>query len=212
MKKLLVINASARTTHSHSRALTEVFVKQWTDCHQGTTIIQRELGNAGIPHINEEWITASFTPIPDRTLHQQAILNTSDTYIRELREAEVIVLGTPMYNWSIPSTLKAYIDQVMRVNETFRINPNNTGSPYIGLLQNKKIVMLVARGMHGYESGQVNEHLNFQTTYLSTIFNMMGIEQIYVITIGGTSLDKDILKDTIEKAHQQVKIIIERMQ
>jgi len=209
LKKLLVINASARTAHSYSRSLTEVFVNHWSQRHTNIAIAHRDLGNESIAHINEEWITAGFTPPADRTLEQQVILGTSDAYINELRDADVIVLGTPMYNWSIPSTLKAYIDQVLRLNETFSVNFRNPTNPYIGLLQNKKVVMLVARGGGGYEPDQANEHLNYQTTYLKTIFKMMGIEQVHVISIDGTSLDKEILKGTVAQAHQQVKNLIE---
>jgi len=139
------------------------------------------------------------------------VLSASDAYIVELQEADIIVLGTPMYNWSIPSTLKAYIDQIMRLNETFKINPGDSNKPYIGLLQNKKGVLLVARGFEEYETGERNAHLNFQTSYLKTVFNMVGIEEIYIVAVNGTSLNKEALKDNIEQAHQQVRSVIEEL-
>ncbi len=212
MKKLLVINASARREHSHSRTLTDVFINYWTSAHQDAGIQLRELGNSHVPHLNEEWIIANQTPASNRTEKDKEVLSGSDAYIKELREADVIVLGTPMYNWSIPSSLKAYIDQVLRLNETFKINTADPANPYTGLLQNKKLVLLVARGIQGYEPGQPNAHLNFQTTYLETVFGMMGIEDIHVVAISGTSMDKEALKGNIELAHQQVRSIIKAIE
>ncbi len=78
----------------------------------------RELGNTNVPHVTDDWIAANLKPVAARTDKEMEVLGASDAYIAELREADLIVLGTPMYNWSIPSTLKAYIDQVMRLNET----------------------------------------------------------------------------------------------
>ncbi len=105
-----------------------------------------------------------------------------------------------MYNWSIPSVLKAYIDHIMRLNETFSVNPGNAQQPYTGLLKNKTLVLLVARGIAGYNTGENNSHMNFQTTYLRTVFNMLGIYDIQLIAVDGTSLDKEQLKTTIEKS------------
>ncbi len=181
MKKVLIINASARTQNSQSRKLTEVFVDHWRSIYTDAAISFRELGNTDVPHVTERWITANIKPAKDRTPEDFDILKTSDAYIAELRQADILVLGTPMYNWSIPSALKAYIDQVMRLNETFSINPGNPAQPYTGLLQNKTLCLLVARGSQGLSKrGQQNEHLNFQTTYLKTVFNMMGIRDIHI--------------------------------
>lgn len=211
MKKVLVINASARTLHSHSRKLTEVFTEHWIRLHSDSEIRHRELGNANVPHVSEAWILANLKPKTARTAEDHEILASSEAYIAELRNADLIVLGTPMYNWSIPSTLKAYIDQILRVNETFKIDPGNRQQPYIGLLENKTMLLLVSRGSQGYETGEPNSHLNFQTTYLQTVLNMMGIQNIHVVAVSGTSLDKGVLEKTIEQAHRQVKAVIEML-
>lgn len=211
VKKLLVINASARRAQSHSRTLTEVFMNHWKSLHPNAVINLRELGNTNVPHINEDWIAANFKPATDRTEKELEALSASNAYIDELRLADVIVLGTPMYNWSIPSTLKAYIDQIMRLNETFKIDPGNSAKPYIGLLQNKTLVILAARGNQEYETGEQNAHLNFQTTYLKTVFNMIGVDDIHIVAVSGTSLNKEDLKGIIGSANQQVLSLIERM-
>ncbi|KRB59604.1 FMN-dependent NADH-azoreductase [Flavobacterium sp. Root186] len=210
MKKVLVINSSVRSLNSHSRKLTEVFVEHWKNLHENPSITFREIGTNPVAHIDENWINASFTPESKRTEKNLKILKISNSYVSELREADCIVLGVPMYNWSIPSSLKAYIDQVLRLNETFKINPSNPENPYVGLLENKTLFLMLSRGAQGYEKGEPNAHMNFQTDYLKTIFNTMGIKDIHVIAIDGSSLDPEVLKKTIENSHQNIKSILDQ--
>jgi FMN-dependent NADH-azoreductase len=210
MKKVLVINSSAKALNSNSRKLTEIFVEYWKSIHTIPNITFRELGNADVPHINESWITAAFKPATARTEAEIAALKISDTYIAELKEADIIVLGAPMYNWSIPSALKAYIDQVLRVNETFKFSSINTEHPYIGLLENKTVFLLLSRGNLGYEEGQYNEHMNFQSGYLKTVFNIMGLSNIHVVSVDGSSLDREKFKETVTNAHQTARDLLER--
>jgi FMN-dependent NADH-azoreductase len=209
MKKVLVINSSARALNSHSRKLTEVFIDHWKSIHINPIINFRELGNTDVPHINENWIAAAFKPEAARSEEEIEALETSDTYISELREADVIVIGSPMYNWSVPSSLKAYIDQILRVNETWKFNPTNMQNPYIGLLENKTLFLLLSRGAQGYEKGEYNEHMNFQSTYLKTVFNIIGINNIHVIAINGASFDPEKFKKSIDTLHQNIKDLIE---
>jgi FMN-dependent NADH-azoreductase len=199
MKKVLVINSSARAHHSHSRKLTEVFIDYWKSIHTDPAIRFRELGNTDVPHVNENWIAAAFKPEASRSEEDRAALKISDTYISELREADIIVVGSPMYNWSIPSSLKAYIDQVLRVNETFKVDRTNAKNPYVGLLQNKTLFLLLSRGDEGYEKGEYNEHMNFQSTYLTTVFNIMGISNIHVFTTNGKPEDAGSFKKALDE-------------
>jgi len=209
MKKLLIINSSARSANSHSRKLTEIFIRDWKNKHVNPTIIIRELGNTAVPHVNEKWIAAISKREALRTEEEMEVLKISNTYISELHAADVIVLGVPMYNWSIPSALKAYIDQIMRINETWKLNPENKLKPYTGLLKDKTLFLLLARGSNGYESGELNQHMNHQSTYLKTIFNVMGINNIHEIAVNGTSLDVEELNLSINKAQQLIKDHIE---
>ena len=205
MKRLLVINSSTRMLNSHSRKLTEVFVEHWRSIHADSIIHFRELGNIDVPHINENWIAAAFKSETMRSDEEMEILKTSNVYVAELVEADIIVLGAPMYNWSIPSSLKAWIDQVMRVNETFTVNPADTVHPYTGLLQHKTLFLLLSSGFDGYEQGGHNEHLNFQSRYLKTVFEFMGITQIHVIAISGASINIERYTNTMELAQQSIK-------
>ncbi|MDB5129592.1 NAD(P)H-dependent oxidoreductase [Mucilaginibacter sp.] len=209
MKKVLVINSSARVLRSYSRKLTEVFIDHWKSIHTDSIIRFRELGNTDVPHVNENWIDAAFKPAAARSEVEIEALKTSDTYIAELREADIIVLGSPMYNWSIPSSLKAYIDQILRVNETWKFNPTNMQNPYIGLLENKTLFLLLSRGAQGYEKGEYNEHMNFQSNYLKTVFNIIGISNIHVIAVNGQSYDPEEFKRSVDTSHQDVRNLVE---
>jgi len=209
MKKVLVINSSARTLRSHSRKLTEVFIDHWKSIHTDAIISFRELGNTDVPHVNENWVAAAFKPEAMRSEEEMEALKTSNAYISELREADVIVLGAPMYNWSIPSALKAYIDQILRVNETWKFDSTNILHPYTGLLENKTLFLLLSRGAQGYEKGEYNEHLDFQSTYLKTVFNIIGISNIHVIAINGESFGPENFKKSIDTSHQNIRALIE---
>lgn len=209
MKKVLVINSSARTLNSQSRKLTEIFIDHWKSIYANSVIRFRELGNTDVPHIDQNWIAAAFKPEAARSEEEIQALKTSDVYISELREADVIVIGSPMYNWSVPSALKAYIDQILRINETWKRNPTNKQNPYIGLLENKTLFLLLTRGSQGYDIGEYNEHMNFQSNYLKTVFNVIGISNIHEIAVNGSSFDAEKFQKSIDASHQNIKKMID---
>jgi len=208
MKKILIINASARQTLSKSRMLTKAFVEEWESYEGNAHITYRDLAANHIPYVDESWVAAAAKPKATRTPEEAMALNTSDKLIVELKDADMIVIGSPMYNWSIPGVLKGYIDQIVRVNETWRINRENPSNPYLGLLENKTLILLLSRGGTGYEMGEANAHMNFQSTYLKTVFNVMGINNIHTIAINGESQDPERLKNSIAGAVQQVKSLV----
>lgn len=208
MKKILVLNASPREERSHSRKLTDVFVEYYKGYHPESSIKFRDLGKSNIPHVNEKWIAGAFKSEEDRTPEEIEALRFSKELINELKDADVIVLGSPMYNWSIPSSLKAYIDQVLRVNETWLVNREDIENPYIGLLKNKSLFLLLSRGAQGYEKGEYNEHMNFQSSYLRTVFNIIGITDIQEVSIGGEAFDSHTFELSIKKSHDKVKELI----
>lgn len=191
MCKVLVLNASARKERSLSRYLTSVFVENWQENNPETSFIYREVGQGNIPHVTEQWIAGAFKHPDLRSPADIEALKTSDELVSELKEADVIVLGTPMYNWSVPSSLKAYIDQVLRAGETVLISKENEQNPYTGLLKNKKVYLLMVRGNNGYEPGNFYAHMDFQTNYLKTVFQIMGIEDVKEFAVNGASLSFD---------------------
>ena len=208
MKKILVINASARGERSHSRRLTDVFVEYYKECKPESPIKFRDLGKSNIPHINEKWIAGAFKPEGERTTEETEALKFSAELIKELKNADVIVLGSPMYNWSVPSVLKAYIDQVLRVNETWEVNREDQKNPYIGLLKNKSLYLLLSRGAQGYEKGGYNEHMNFQSDYLKTVFNIIGITDIEEVSVNGEAFGSEEFELASKNSNARIKELI----
>lgn len=206
MSKVLIINASARKERSLSRQMTNMFAETWKEKYPNANIVYREVGQEHIPHVSEEWIAGAFKPAELRTAENVEALKISDLLIAELKEASTIVLGSPMYNWSVPSALKAYIDQILRVNETILIDKERPQNPYIGLLKNKKVYLLMVRGNTGYGQGEFFEHMDFQSKYLKTVFNIMGLEDIEEITINGV----EFKGESIESAEERIKQLLNK--
>ena len=204
MKTLLIINASPRGTRSNSRNFTELFADKWIARNPGFRIQQREVGQEAIPHVSEEWIAAAFKPAALRTEEDKMALTISDQLVAELKNADVIVLGCPMYNWSVPSALKAYIDQVIRVNETIEISGEDPKNPYKGLLKNKSVYLLLSRGNGGYGEGEFFEHMNFQSKYLKTVFNIMGIDDVTEIAMNGEAFGGEYFEQSMKEMHSKI--------
>ena len=132
MTHILHLDASARGEASHSRLISGEFVQAWLQAHPGDTVTYRDLGHQPIPHVTEAFIYAMYTPAEARTPEQKAALALSDELIGELQAADLYVFGIPMYNFSVPSVFKAYIDQVVRAGRD--VQPAN----YEGLLKTRR--------------------------------------------------------------------------
>lgn len=204
MKNLLIINASPRGERSVTRDLTKLFATKWIEANPNYTIHHREVGRQPIPHVSELWISAAFKPAELRTEEEIDVLKLSDTYIAEIKAADVIVLGTPMYNWSIPSVLKAYFDQVIRANETVKMRPDDPTNPYRGLLKDRKVYLLFSRGNAGYEKDEYYAHMNFQTEYLKTVFKIMGLTDIQEIALNGSAFDPEVYERSKKDVYSKI--------
>ena len=210
--KLLIINSSPRTFCSHTRRLTGIFASYCLMMDSKSEITYRDLGLEQVPHISEQWISGAFKEPEARSVDEVNALALSDVYIKELREADVIVVGVPMYNFSIPSSLKAYLDQVIRINETWILDRGNTRNPYIGLLREKKLILIQSRGAVAYDKGGYYHHLDFQSTYLKAIFSMIGIKDTQEVTVNGEITDRNELARSSECAMDQIRAIVESLE
>ena len=207
MKKLLVINASVRSKRSYSRKLSQLFVENWRSKHPQDIFTYREVGTEIIPNIDEPWIASAFIKPSDRTEDNQKVLTLSNTLVKELKENDIYVIATPMYNWSIPSGLKAYIDQIMRINETWKFRSGVPDGDYVGLLENKKMFLLSSRGDTGYGENEKNEHMNFQTTYLKFIFGIMGVKDITVFSLDNEEFGGEIFENSKKEIFKTISEI-----
>ncbi|RPE14101.1 NAD(P)H dehydrogenase [Chitinophaga lutea] len=204
MKKILVINASVRGDRSYSRKLTQLFVDNWKESHPEDRFTFREVGLEIVPHIDERWIAAAFTKPAARTEENQAVLRLSNELVAELKDHDIYVLGTPMYNWSIPSGLKAYLDQVMRMNETWKFRSGVPDGDYVGLLHDKQLFILSSRGDTGYGAGEKNAHMNFQTSYLQFLFGIMGVTDVTTFSLDNEEFGGEIFERSKEGVREQI--------
>jgi FMN-dependent NADH-azoreductase len=173
--KLLRIDSSARGK-SVSRQLTEAFVAAWRkQCPDGE-IIRRDLISSAIPSISDEWVTAARTEPAKRGSADRQVLALSDELIGELDAANLILIGAPMYNFTISAPLKAWIDQIVRPGKTVQYGPGGQK----GLLDGKKVVVVASRG-GAYSDGAARSGLDYQESYLRKILAFIGLTDVTFI-------------------------------
>ncbi|MCC5670636.1 FMN-dependent NADH-azoreductase [Nostoc sp. CHAB 5784] len=176
MVNILHIDSSPRGERSHSRELSKEFVSSWKAAHPEDAIAYRDIGRHTIPHVNEAWIASAFSPPETHTPELTEALRISDELIDEFLAADRYVFGVPMYNFNIPSTFKAYIDQIVRINRTVAIEAQG----FRGLVEGKKAVIITARG-GDFSATSPFVAYDFQEPYLRTIFGFIGITDIQFI-------------------------------
>ena len=182
MPTLLHIDSSPLGERSISRRLSNEFVEQWKQLHPQGQVITRDLTATDLRPVGAEWIAAAYTPENARTPRQNEVLSLSDELIAELEAADEYVLGVPMHNFSIPSTLKLWIDQVARSGKIFSYSAAGPA----GLLKNKKATFLVASG--GVYSAETQmASFNFVEPYLRSGFGFIGVSDTVFINAGGAA-------------------------
>ena len=197
MANLLHIDSSPRGERSISRQLTHNFVTAWQQKTPDLKITYRDLGHQIIPPVDEPWIAAAFAPPEASSPEIKSALEISNELIDELLAADYYVFGIPMYNFSVPSNFKAYIDQVVRVRRTFIVNEQGG---YEGLVNNKKMLVITARG-GAYSAGTPTEQYDFQEPYLRAIFGMIGITDITFIHAENLSGGAQVRQQSLDNAH-----------
>ena len=190
MTTILQINSSLHGADAESSRLASEFVAALGGLRerQGSTlpslnrVIVRDLAATPVPHLTAERLTALATVAAERTLDQQRIVSESDELVDELKRADVIVIGLPMYNFGVPSTLKAYFDHVARAGVTFRY----TAEGPVGLLTGKKAYVFATRG--GRYAGTTAD---LQTAYVRQFLGFVGIRDVEFVYAEGLALGAD---------------------
>ncbi|MEM6889572.1 MAG: NAD(P)H-dependent oxidoreductase [Pseudomonadota bacterium] len=183
---ILHIDASARYEGSITRQLSDRIAKKL-----GGTVTTRDL-NAAIPHVDETWIGANFTLADDRTEDQRAALGLSDQLIAEIKAADVLVLGVPVYNFGVPASLKAWIDQIARAGVTFQYTENGP----VGLLTGKRAIIALSTG-----GTPVGSNIDFASGYMKHIMGFIGITDVSVIAAERVMADAE---RAVNEANAQV--------
>ena len=183
MPTLLAIESSPRGERSVSRTLTAKFIEGWKADHAGGTATTRDLMKTRLPFVDLPWIAGAYSPAEQHSPEMKQALAISDELISELMAADHIVIGTSIYNFTIPAVLKAYIDHVVRVGVT--VTPS-----YEGLVKGKKATVILASG-GVYTPGSPTEAYNLASSYMKQILGFIGITDVTVLLAGGTSaIDK----------------------
>ncbi|MEK7949763.1 FMN-dependent NADH-azoreductase [Luteolibacter soli] len=200
MKTLLVIDSSARSNRSTTRALTHRFAEAWKGRFGDSAVIHRDLGANPPPAIDDAWIASAFGPPNGET---PAALSRSETFISELFQADVIVIGAPMYNFGMPAALKAYFDQIVRVGRTFDFaeDPEN---PYKPLIPAKPVVVVTSKGSGEYEAGGMLESLNFLEPHLATILGFIGLGNIAYAKVAREEYKDELWQQMVREAETTV--------
>lgn len=197
MKTLLQINSSLFGDNGNSSSLSNAFVNDWKLAHPDGKVIVRDLAKDPIPHLNAAIVSAFFTPAESRTTEQQAFVAFSDQLIAELTSADAVVIGVPLYNFGVPSTLKAYFDQLARAGVTFKYT--ETGP--VGLLADKPVTVIAARG--GFHKGQPSDS---QTAFLTTFLGFLGLKSVEIIYAEGLSI-ADAKEQSLNSAREQIHTV-----
>jgi FMN-dependent NADH-azoreductase len=195
---LLQIKTSLFSDNGESSRLANRFVFAWRSAHPGGCVIVRDLARDPVPHLDAQRFGAFVTKPEDRTKAQADVLRYSDALIRELKEADVVVIGVPMYNFGIPSTLKAYFDHIARPGVTFRY----TESGPVGLLTGKKTYVFAVRG-----GRYVGTPLDTQTPYLRNVLTFLGMRDVEFVFAEGLAMGPAMKEGAVSKANAQAEAL-----
>ena len=180
MTNLLVIEASPRGIGSVSRNMAVEYVDEWRRANPSGKVIQRDLTNTPLKFTDAPWLAAYFTAPDKHSAEMKDALKLSDELVEELLSADVVVIGTPVYNYNVPSVLKAWFDHVVRKGITLGFSGE-------GLLKGKRCTVLLASG-GSYTVGSPIRDRDIATQWLRLILNVLGIENVEFVAAGGTKV------------------------
>lgn len=197
---LLRIDAGYRAAGSWSRRLTDSFVTRWRECHPGGRVIVRDTGREPVPPPDEATIAAFYGsgdrfagPVPPE-------IALSDRLIGELRQADDIVVGSPLYNFSVPAGLKSWIDHIVRPGHTFAAGDRGP----VGLLAGRRVFLITVRG------GFQDRSPDYQTPALEAVFRYIGITDIRLVSLEGTQVADGHIEVRVRAAMEAVDGLLER--
>ncbi len=220
MTTLLHIDASARPgrsgTHvhgSHSRRLSHHFVSTWRAARPDDEVIYRDIAATPPGHITGEWIAAGYTPAAGREPWMHAVLEESDALIAELRRADVLVIGVPMYNFGMPAPLKAWIDNIVRIGATFDFDRSRE-NPYVPLLaeRHRLTVLLASCGSNGYGPGGFQASMDLLTPGIASPLALLGLTDMHSVTVEHAEDPGDLFQQSMAAALTRVRTLAGELQ
>lgn len=198
MTTLLQINTSLFGENGNSSQLTRRFIARWQTAHPDGRVVVRDLQSDPLPHLDAERAGALFSKPESRTPQQQAIVDLSDALLAELKAADVVVIGLPMYNFGIPSTLKTWFDHIARAGVSFRY----TAKGPEGLVGDRKVYVMAARG--GFYQGTPADT---QTPFVRDFFKLLGIRDIEFVYAEGLNVSQE----SKQRAMRDAGVTVDRL-
>jgi FMN-dependent NADH-azoreductase len=200
MTTLLKINASLNNGNGQSSQLANQFVAAYRRRYPGAKIVERDVAAAEpVPHLNAERFGSFITKPEERSAAQRAVVAYSDTLINELKQADVIVLGLPMYNFGLPSQLKAYFDHIARVGETFKYTEKGP----VGQVTGKKVYVFAARG-----GVYVGTPLDTQTSYVRDFLRFLGMDDVEFVYAEGLAISPESKEAGLARATAEIERLV----
>lgn len=195
MTTILQINSAARSQGAQSTLLADELTAKLQQSNPGAKVVVRDLLADALPHLDESVLGAFFTPADQRSAEQNAIVAKSDALIAELRAADIVVIGAPLYNFGVSSQLKSYFDWIARAGVTFRYTENGP----VGLIEGKKVYVVSARG--GKYAGTPNDS---KTPFLSSFLGFLGMTDVTFIFAEGLNLGPDAQSAGLASAREAI--------
>jgi len=196
MTTILRLTTSLFADAGNSTKLVDSFIDNLYHSHPDSHVIERDLVKSPLPHLDGVRVGALFSAPESRTADQQAVIDESDALIAEIKAADIIVLGLPMYNFGIPSQLKSYFDHLARAGVTFRY----TAEGPVGLVGDRKVYVLATRG--GYYQGTPRDS---QTPYVRDFLNFIGIQNVEFIYAEGLNVNPEAKEKALAQATAEIK-------
>lgn len=182
MTNILHVSASVNGEHSNSRQIALKLIERIKAADPSAKVTERDTNEALVSAITGETVAAYYTPAEDRSDAQKEVIAASDKMVAELLDADIVVIGAPMYNFSVPSTLKAWVDLIARVGVTFNYTENGP----VGLVEGKKAYIVAATG-----GVPVNSPADFATPYLKQVLAFIGITDVEVVEASGFGVNAE---------------------
>jgi FMN-dependent NADH-azoreductase len=193
---------------SISKKLARTFISELKKQTHIDEYMYRDIGVTPPQFITQDWIGAVFTPKAKRTAQQQQILAQSDAYIAELAKADLIVMSSPMYNYGMPAQLKAWFDQIIRINETFDFDLARGDKPLAPLMSGKTLVIITSSGEFGFEKGGINEVHSHLVPHLRTLSKYLGVDQIFEVASEYQEFADERHTNSMNMAEQKLSAIV----
>lgn len=193
MTNILVIKSSLNGQSSQSNQLTDTLLDKW-QAQQPVSVRTRDLASQPLPHLTVDEMQSWSVATEQRSPEQRALASLSDNLIREVQQADVIVIAMPMYNFGVPSVFKAWIDRIARAGVTFSYTANGP----VGLLANKKVIINATRG--GMYAGTEKDS---QSRFLQDVLGFIGLTEVEFVYTEGLAMGEKSAKTGILAAHEK---------